>query len=278
MRLVTYEYNGQAGVGVRSSEGVIALDYPSMLDLIAAGERGLADIRRAAASGAPSFTPSRLLAPIGAPGKLLFSGINYRSHQQENPSAVLPTSPLFFAKLPSSIIGPEQPIEIPETNSQVDYEVELAIVIGKTARRVAQTEALSYVFGYTVANDISGRDIQFADNQITTGKGYDTFCPLGPEIVLPDEIPDPSQLHVSSYVNGKLRQSSPTSDMIFTVEQLIEFLSKHITLYPGDIVTTGTPAGVGCFRNPPAYLKPGDTIVVEVDTIGKLSNPVVAGW
>ena len=125
---------------------------------------------------------------------------------------------------------------------------------------------------------MSGRDVQFRDNQITTGKGFDTFCPMGPEIVLRDEIPDPSKLHVSSYVNGEQRQSSPTADMLFSIEELIEFLTAHITLNAGDVVTTGTPAGVGCFRHPPLYLQPGDIVEIGVDSIGRLRNTVVAGW
>jgi 2-keto-4-pentenoate hydratase/2-oxohepta-3-ene-1,7-dioic acid hydratase in catechol pathway len=161
---------------------------------------------------------------------------------------------------------------------QVDYEVELAIVIGKTTRGVAREEALNHVFGYTVVNDVSARDVQFRDNQMTTGKGFDTFCPLGPEIVLTDEIPDPQALRVASYVNGERRQSSPTSDMLFDVATLIAFYAQHITFYPGDIITTGTPAGVGTFRKPPLYLRPGDSVTVEVDAIGRLTNPVTAGW
>ena len=214
------------------------------------------------------------MRPSPAPSKLLFSGLNYRSHTEENPGAVLPTYPQFFAKLPSAIIGPGEAIVLPTPETQVDYEVELAVVIGRTTR----DRALDHVFGYTVVNDVSARDVQFRDNQITTGKGFDTFCPMGPEIVLRDEIPDPQALHVASYVNGERRQSSATGDMLFDVPTLIVFVSAHITLYPGDIISTGTPAGVGAFRNPPAYLQPGDVVAVEVDAIGRLTNPVVAGW
>ena len=197
----------------------------------------------------------RELAPVPNPGKIIFSSVNYRSHLEENPAAILPTYPQFFAKLPSSVIGPGEAIRLPAPESQVDYEVELAVVIGKKASRITRENALEHVFGYTVVNDVSGRDVQFADNQITTGKGFDTFCPMGPEIVLTDEILDPSKLHVASYVNGERKQYSSTADMLFTVEELITFLSAHITLYPGDIVSTGTPAGVGCFRQPPLYLQ-----------------------
>jgi 2-keto-4-pentenoate hydratase/2-oxohepta-3-ene-1,7-dioic acid hydratase in catechol pathway len=270
---VRYEHAGSTGIGVKGVNGVVPVPYADMIDAIRAGAAAL----RQAADGA-FVRDYRPLAPLPSPGKLLFSGLNYRSHKEENPSATLPASPLFFAKLPSAVTGPGEPIVIPRPENQVDYEVELAVVIGTTARGVTEDRALDYVFGYTVVNDVSARDVQFADNQITTGKGYDSFCPMGPEIVLPDEIPDPSRLHVASYVNGEQRQSSSTDDMLFTVPRLIAFLSAHITLHPGDVISTGTPAGVGCFRKPPSYLKPGDVVDVEVDRIGRLSNPVVAGW
>jgi 2-keto-4-pentenoate hydratase/2-oxohepta-3-ene-1,7-dioic acid hydratase in catechol pathway len=274
MRLVRYEHAGSIGIGVKGEDGVTPIPFTDILDVIRAGMEAV----RKAARGAAPVRDYRLLAPLPSPGKLLFSGINYRSHKEENPSAALPTSPLFFAKLPSAVVGPGDPIVIPRPENQVDYEVELAVVIGATVRGVMEQNGLDHVFGYTIVNDVSARDVQFADNQITTGKGYDSFCPLGPEIVLRDEIPDPAQLHVASYVNGDQRQSSPASDMLFTVPQLIAFLSTHITLHPGDVISTGTPAGVGCFRTPPSYLHPGDIVEVEVDGIGRLSNPVVAGW
>jgi 2-keto-4-pentenoate hydratase/2-oxohepta-3-ene-1,7-dioic acid hydratase in catechol pathway len=248
-----------------------------MIELIQAGEAGLNDVRKAMTDG-HALQEYRLLTPIPAPGKLLFSSVNYRSHLEENPSATLPTYPQFFSKLPSAVIGPDEPILVPEPYSKVDYEVELAIVIGKRAQRVTQAQAREYIFGYTIVNDVSGRDVQFTDNQITLGKGFDTFCPMGPEIVLQDEIPDPMQLHVASYVNGERMQYSSTSEMLFSVDKILEFLAAHVTLYPGDIVTTGTPAGVGCFRNPPVYLKAGDVVTVEVDKIGRLTNPVEARW
>ena len=274
MRLVTYEYGGASGAGRRTPEGIVPTGYPSMLALIESGAVAAALPDRAALPA----DACRILAPIPRPPKLLFSGLNYRSHTEENPEAVLPDYPQVFAKLPSSVIGPDEPIVLPGPGSQVDYEVELAVVIGKTARRLTHGTALGHVFGYTVVNDVSGRDVQFKDNQITTGKGFDTFCPMGPEIATADEIPDPQALRVSSAVNGETRQSSPTADMLFDVATLLAFLSAQITLYPGDIVSTGTPAGVGTFRRPPVYLRPGDTVTVAVDRIGALSNPVVAGW
>jgi 2-keto-4-pentenoate hydratase/2-oxohepta-3-ene-1,7-dioic acid hydratase in catechol pathway len=274
MRLVRYEHAGQTQVGVREGDSILPTGYTDMLELIRAGRDRVATSRE----GALPLAACRLLAPIAAPGKLLFSGLNYRSHTEENPSAVLPTYPQCFAKLPSAVIGPDEPIVLPAPETQVDYEVELVAVVGVPTRGISAARALARVFGYSVANDVSARDVQFRDNQITTGKGYDTFCPLGPEIVTADEIPDPQALHVASYVNGERRQHSPTSDMLFPVAQLIEFFSAHITLQPGDVIATGTPAGVGAFRTPPCFLQSGDVVVVEVAEIGRLSNPVVAGW
>lgn len=277
MRLVRYEHGGRVGIGVTLDGGVAPTPFRDLIELIQAGDPGLAVARQAAESG-PVYRRYRPLAPIPLPGKMLFSGINYASHKDENPAATLPTTPQFFAKLTSAVIGPDEAIVLPGPETQVDYEVELAVVIGRVTRNVTQDQALHHVFGYTVVNDVSARDIQFADNQITTGKGYDTFCPMGPEVVLGDEILDPSQLHVESRVNGELRQSSPAGDMLFTVPRLLEFLSARITLLPGDIVSTGTPAGVGTFRAPPAYLESGDVVEVTVDRIGTLRNPVIAGW
>lgn len=277
MRLVRYMHGGESAVGVRRDGGVVPVGYSEFVDLMLDGERGLERAREAAERGEP-FEPERVLAPIPRPGKILCSGINYASHKQENPDAVFPDEPFFFSKLPSAVIGPGEPIVIPRAETQTDYEVELALVIGRTAAHVSETEALGYVFGYTVLNDVSARDIQFKDNQITLGKGIDTFSPLGPEVVTADEIPDPQQLHVAAYLNGKEMQSSPASDMIFSPARLLEFLTAIVTLYPGDVVSTGTPAGVGAFRKPPVWMQPGDEVTVEVDRIGRLTNPVVAGW
>jgi 2-keto-4-pentenoate hydratase/2-oxohepta-3-ene-1,7-dioic acid hydratase in catechol pathway len=277
MRLVTYAAEDRTGVGVRVDGGVADAGYGTMIDLIAAGQAGL-ERAMSAAERAQVVGGARVLAPLPAPGKILCSGINYASHKEENPEAVMPEEPFFFAKLPSAVIGPSEPIVIPTPETQTDYEVELALVIGRTAKNVAEDAALEYVFGYTVLNDVSARDIQFKDSQLTLGKGVDTFAPLGPEIVTADEIPDPSRLHVASYLDGEQMQSSPTSEMLFTPGRLLEFLTAFVTLEPGDVVTTGTPAGVGCFRDPPVYLRPGDEITVEVDAVGRLTNPVAAGW
>ena len=276
MRLVTFESGGKASVGVRRDGDVVRVPYPDMVSLIRDGERGLAAARQAAESGDP-VEFDRLLAPL-RPGKILCSGVNYASHAEENPGAVLPTEPFFFSKLPSAVIGPWAPIVIPRPETKTDYEVELAMVIGKTLKHARAATALEAVFGWTILHDVSARDVQFKDAQITLGKNPDTFAPIGPEIVTPDELGDWSTLHLSTTLNGETMQDSPTAGMLFPPGRLLEFLTALVTLEPGDVVTTGSPSGVGCFRDPPVYMKPGDEVTVSVDRIGALTNPVVAGW
>jgi 2-keto-4-pentenoate hydratase/2-oxohepta-3-ene-1,7-dioic acid hydratase in catechol pathway len=228
--------------------------------------------------GTPPVAGAEILCPVERPGKVLCAGVNYASHKSENPAAVLPQVPFFFSKLPSAVIGPGQRVPKPQLDTQLDYEVELAVVIGRRAKRLSPDNALGAVWGYTVMNDISARDIQFTDNQITLGKGCDGFCPLGPCVVPASEVPDPQDLTVSSYVNGEQRQKESTANMLFGVADLLTYVTRYITLEAGDVITTGTPAGVGCFMQPPRWLQPGDLVEVQVDAIGTLSNPVVAGW
>jgi 2,4-diketo-3-deoxy-L-fuconate hydrolase len=277
VRLVTFEYGGAVTVGVRTGDGIASIDgYAHLRSLIEDGERGL-DAARRAADSSPAVQAERLLAPL-RPGKILCAGVNYASHADENPDAGMPTEPFFFSKLPSAVIGPSESIVIPSPETKTDYEVELAMVIGSRARRLTPESALDHVFGWTILHDVSARDVQFKDNQLTLGKGPDTFAPIGPEIVTADEFGDWSTAHVSTTLNGETMQSSPTSEMLFPPPRLLEFLTALVTLEPGDVVTTGTPAGVGTFRKPPVYLKPGDEVTVSVDRIGDLTNPVVAGW
>jgi 2-keto-4-pentenoate hydratase/2-oxohepta-3-ene-1,7-dioic acid hydratase in catechol pathway len=276
MRFVRYQRDGRSGVGVRTGDGIAPTEYRDLVDLIHDGDDGL-ERAQAAAASADRVAADRVLAPL-VPGKILCSGINYASHKEENPDAVFPEEPFFFAKLPSAVIGPDEPIVIPRRETNTDYEVELALVIGRRARRVSAEDADAHIFGWTILNDVSARDIQFKDAQITLGKNPDTFSPLGPEVVTADELGDWSTLHVSSTLNGETVQSSSTADMLFAPGKLLEFLTSLITLEPGDVVTTGTPAGVGTFRDPPLFMKPGDTITVSVDRIGDLTNPVTAGW
>ncbi len=213
-----------------------------------------------------------LLQPILAPSKIIAIGLNYRDHCEEQ-NVSPPERPTVFAKFPSSLLRPGGVIQwSPQLTQQVDYEAELAVIIGRVAKNVRAHEAYYYVFGYTAANDVSARDLQRSDKQWVRAKSLDTFCPLGPWIVTQDEIGDPMNLSVRCRVNGELRQNGHTSGMIFDVPYLIEFLSQAFTLLPGDIILTGTPAGVGIFRDPPLLLQDGDSVTVEIERIGQLTN------
>jgi 2-keto-4-pentenoate hydratase/2-oxohepta-3-ene-1,7-dioic acid hydratase in catechol pathway len=276
VRLVSYTAGGRTRLGVRRGADIVDAGYADLHALIADGASGLERAGAAAASGEP-VRDAHLEAPF-RPGKILCSGVNYASHADENPNATMPTEPFFFSKLPSAVIGPGAPIRIPRPGTLTDYEVELAMVIGRRAYRVAEADALDHVFGWTILHDVSARDIQFKDVQITLGKNPDTFAPIGPEVVTADELGDPSTLRVSTTLNGRTMQDSSTDEMLFSPARLLAFLTDLITLEPGDLVTTGSPAGVGTFRDPPVYLQPGDTVTVSVDRIGDLTNPVEAGW
>ena len=217
----------------------------------------------------------KLLAPIPRPGKILCSGINYRGHMEENPAARMPTEPFFFSKLPSAVIGPGEPIVHPKETQQLDYEVEFAVVIGQTMRNTPEAQIAGRIAGYTILHDVSARDVQFKDNQITLGKNFDTFCPMGPCMVTTDQLTNPGNVRLRSLINGQVMQDGSTSDWVFPLPALLSRLSQIMTLEPGDVVSTGTPAGVGVFRKPPLFLKPGDTVRLEIDGIGNLENPVI---
>ncbi|MGH2808936.1 MAG: fumarylacetoacetate hydrolase family protein [Actinomycetota bacterium] len=216
-----------------------------------------------------------LAAPVPRPGKIVCIGLNYRDHAAES-GAEPPERPLVFSKYGTSVIGPGDAIQLPAFTTEVDYEAELGVVIGVIARGVPVTSALDHVFGYTCVNDVSARDLQFADGQWVRGKSLDTFCPVGPWIVTADEVPDPQVLGVRCEVNGRVLQDSSTSEMIFSVAELVSYISEGITLEPGDLIATGTPAGVGFTRTPPIYLAPGDSVDVSIERIGSLINPVVS--
>ncbi len=209
-----------------------------------------------------------------APGKIICVGLNYREHSAEA-SQELPSSPLLFGKFANTLIGPGEAIVLPAESTHVDAEAELVAVIGERASKVARDEALGYVFGYTAANDVSARDVQFADGQWFRGKGFDTFCPLLPEIVPAADV-DPSDLRIVQRLNGEVLQDARTSQLVFDVPALVSYISHSITLEPGDIILTGTPSGTGFFREPKVALHDGDVVEVEVEGIGLLSNPVVA--
>ena len=214
-------------------------------------------------------------APVPRPGKLICIGLNYRDHAAES-NLPIPKEPVVFSKFSSAVIAPGEPVIIPASSTQVDYEAELAVVIGRRARNVSASRALDYVFGYTCLNDVSARDFQFADGQWQRGKSCDTFAPMGPTIVSADELRDAHKLPIKLILNGAAMQDSNTDQLIFGVPELIEFLARTITLEPGDVIATGTPSGVGFARKPPVYLKPGDEMIVDIEGIGKLNNPVVA--
>ncbi len=216
----------------------------------------------------------RLAPPVPNPSKIICAGLNYLDHCREQ-NVPIPERPVFFSKFPSALIGPGEPIRWhPDATTQVDYEAELAFVIRKKAYRVHREEAYDCIAGYTIVNDVSARDAQFADRQWTRSKSFDTFCPMGPCLVTTDEIPDPHHLAIRCWVNGEIRQDSNTGQMIFDIPFLLEYLTRSSTLLPGDIISTGTPDGVGVFRNPKVFLQPGDRVDIEIDGIGRLMNTV----
>ncbi len=214
--------------------------------------------------------------PIGRPGKIVCIGLNYRDHAAEA-EMELPERPLLFAKWPNTLIGQGEPIRLPRQSAEVDYEAELAVVIGRPASHISVADALDVVEGYLCLNDVSARDLQFADGQWTRGKSLDSFCPVGPVLVPASEVPDPQRLRLRCILNGEVVQDATTADMIFSVAELIAYISDGIALEPGDLIATGTPPGVGFVRTPPVFLAHGDEVTVEIDGIGTLTNPVTAG-
>jgi 2-keto-4-pentenoate hydratase/2-oxohepta-3-ene-1,7-dioic acid hydratase in catechol pathway len=210
---------------------------------------------------------------IARPGKIVCVGLNYLDHAQEG-GMELPKAPLLFAKWPNTLIGDGDAIVLPPEAKEVDYEAELGVVIGTTAKRVSEADALDHVEGYICLNDVSARDMQFGDGQWTRGKSLDTFCPVGPRLVPREEIADPQQLGIRCILNGETMQDSSTAQMIFSVAEIIAYVSKVITLEPGDLIATGTPAGVGVFKDPKVLLEDGDEVSIEIDGLGTLTNPV----
>ena len=286
MRLVTFLSNGERHIGAEGTQGVVdftlaAPELPeSMLDLLADGPKALDAARAAAARafsegvGVIATDQVRLLAPLPRPGKIFGIGLNYRDHAQETGNPI-PEVPIVFSKAATAVIGPGAAIEIPPASALIDYEGELAVVIGRPAKRVSRRDALQYVAGYTVMNDVTARDYQ-ARSGHCVAKSFDTFAPMGPVLVTADEIGDPSTLDLRTIVSGQEMQHSRTSNLIFDVPALIEYISAGVTLEPGDIITTGTPAGVGYRREPRRFLKPGDTVRIEISNIGALENPVIS--
>ncbi len=283
MRFVTYQSEAGPRLGVIQGESVLPLPGLDMLRMIEAGPAGLDPVWTA--GGQPlKLAELTLLAPIPVPRRnILCVGLNYLGHGQESAAArgtkfVPPDRPLFFTKATLAVNGPYGDIPMDEeVSAQMDWEAELAFVIGQAAKNVSEDQAMDYVFGYTVVNDVSARDIQNAHGgQFFKGKSLDGSCPMGPWIVTRDEVPDPHSLPIRCRVNGVTKQDSNTSEFIFKIPQLIEWLSRGMTLLPGDVVCTGTPAGVGFARTPPEYLKPGDVVECEVTGVGTIRNRVVA--
>ena len=271
MKLVTYSVGGgETRVGSVEDGEIQPLGGASMIEFI---ERG----------GSPepgeetvSLEEARIHAPVARPQKVICIGLNYEDHAAET-GAAIPEKPIVFSKYANSIIGPGEAIRIPPITQQPDYEAELAVVIGRTARNVPESEALDHVFGYTNANDVSARDIQMKEGgQWTRGKAIDTFCPLGPYVVTRDEVEDPQNLSVRCTLNGEVVQDGHTSKMIFSVAELVAFLSTGMTLVPGDVIITGTPPGVGMARDPQLWLKDGDEVTIEIEGLEALTNPVEA--
>lgn len=278
MKLVRYDAGQGPRVGVVADEDVI--DLPGYLDLISLirdGDAGLA-AARGADGDRHALAAVRLLAPIERPGKYLAIGMNYRKHIEEGATLGVeaPKKQMWFNKQTTCITGPADGIVKPDVSDQIDYEVELGVVIGKPAKHVAAADAQAHIFGYFVANDVSTRDWQFHTSTFTMGKSFDTHGPTGPWIVTADEVPDCHALDLKCWVNGELRQSSNTSQMLADVYAQVEYLSTAFTLEPGDLIATGTPEGVGIAMDPPVFLKVGDVVRCEVEGVGVIENPVVA--
>ena len=218
----------------------------------------------------------RIGCPLHRPSKIICLGLNFLEHKEES-GFEKPEKPLLFCKTQNTLAGPFDPIILPQSCSQIDWEVELAVIIGRQGKRIAPEDAMNYVAGFSVMNDVSGREAQFADSQWFRGKSFDTFAPLGPALVTVDEVEDFQNLKLTASVNGQIMQNGNTADMIFDIPAIISFISEDITLVPGDIISTGTPSGVGIFRDPPVLLKAGDVVECRVEKIGTIRNTVENG-
>lgn len=284
MKWVTFQAPSGAiepGVWLENGKvaGLAAAGFPDMISVIAGGEEAMEEVSEFLESAQPSdlydATSVRLLAPIPRPPKVICVGLNYRDHAAES-NMQIPDVPTIFCKFPTAVIGPGAPIVLPKKSTQPDYEAEFAFVIGKGGRYISRDRWREHVFGYMNLNDVSARDYQRATTQWLMGKTFDSFCPTGPWIVSAEDIQAPHQLDVKLILNGEVMQRSNTRELIFPIPVLIEHLSEVFTLEPGDIVSTGTPAGVGMARKPPRFLREGDEVVVAVEGLGELRNPVIA--
>jgi 2-keto-4-pentenoate hydratase/2-oxohepta-3-ene-1,7-dioic acid hydratase in catechol pathway len=282
MQLVTYQHNGHHHAGVVQNDTVISLKsagIPDVLSVLQGGPEALKIIEvllaKPPADAVSPLTDVRLRAPIPKPTKIICVGLNYRDHAIESKMEI-PSRPTIFSKYNNTVIGPGDNIVIPNNTQKPDYEAEFAFVIGKGGRHIKGADWPEHVFGYMNLNDVSARDVQLAVSQWVMGKTFDTFAPMGPYLVTADEIEDPHNLNISLTLNGETVQNSNTKELIFKIPELIEFLSSIMTLEAGDIVSTGTPSGVGMAWNPPKWLKPGDETVVTVEGLGSLRNTCIA--
>ncbi len=290
MRLVTFSFRSEARIGALISKGAqnYILDLnravPSlpadMIEFLNMGAAAMAAAKDAVAAADDRFlilqSAATLRAPVPQPGKIICVGYNYRDHTTASGAdPATPEYPNFFAKYANVVIGPDEPLVYPRVSIQMDYEAELALIVGKRARYVDEAHALDVVAGYTIFNDVTARDYQNRTRQWTIGKSFDTFGPMGPALVTPDEIPDPRNLDLRLTLNGQEMQHSNTRHMIFSIPCLIAYLTQAITLEPGDVISTGTPSGIGSMRQPPVFMKPGDTVRIRIEHIGELENPVV---
>ena len=283
MKLATFTHQGSRRVGVVTGEEVVDLaaaapELPrEMCAFLGAGPRALERARESVVAGRARLPLAEVVleAPIGRPPKILAVGLNYADHVRET-GREAPKVPMIFNKQSTSVLGPGRPIHVPRVSDKVDWEGELGFVIGKRCRHVPRDRAASVIAGYTIVNDVSVRDWQHRVPTFTMGKSFDTHCPLGPVITTADELGDPHALDLRTWVNGDLRQSSNTRELIFDCFFLVEHLSTAFTLEPGDVISTGTPSGVGAAMNPPTFLKAGDTVRVAIAGIGELVNPVIA--
>ncbi len=279
MRLVTYSSGSGPKAGVVVDGGVVDLaqaGYGDVVSFLAGGEKAKQAVAGLSADAAsPKLDDVKLLAPIPKPDKFICIGLNYRDHAIESGMAI-PELPTVFTKYPNAVCGHGDDIVLPSASDQVDYEAELAFIIGKRCHKVAKDDWKDVVWGYTCVHDVSARDYQLATSQWTIGKTFDTFGPMGPTLVSADEVGDPHDLRISLDVNGETLQDSSTKQLIFDVPYLVEYLSTVMTLEPGDVISTGTPPGVGFARKPPIFLKPGDECVVRIEGVGELRNRCVA--
>lgn len=278
MRLVRFSQKGNIKPGLWKDGKIVDLReiFPQIPDIseVFFREEWLEKVAGVKNSG--QKIEARIASPIHRPSKIICLGKNYAEHIKEG-GFENPEKPLIFCKTPNALSGPYDPIILPRSSGQVDWEVELAVIIGKQGKRINKKDAFDYIAGFTVMNDVSGREAQFSDSQWFRGKSFDSFAPAGPFIVTPDEIDDVNNLRLTAVVDGKIMQDGNTRDMIFDIPAIIENISEDITLIPGDIISTGTPAGVGIFRDPPVVLKPGNVVECYIEQIGTIINKVVDG-